>query len=752
MNKSKYSLGNFVERTIPWLVLTLLLLFTYAKFFEHPYAGFRVNSDGYVLYIFVEQNAKPALELNDRLIQAGSLRWADFKSDYRKLIFENVQPGEIVLLTIQHAGEEITIPWKYPGPNRGEIADLLINEGWLAYVFWLCGTLALFSLRPRDERWRLMIAFNYLTAIWLTVGSGVSLYHIWGSPLILRMSIWFCIPVYLRFHWLFPRKLTAIPTFITLTCFTIPAILSILEWFQILPVNLYLYGFLIAVAGSLLFFIAHFIFQPDVRNDLRLIMFVTALAFLPAILIGVIAAFISIPGAAGVGLVGLPILPIAYLYGVYRRQLGGLEVRVNRFFSIYLFIILLGFMELPLLDALDQVAQISSEALVTSLLAMVLTAAAFIWVYPAFESFIERRFFGITLPSRQLLERYSTHITTSVSILDLTKVLHDEILSSLLIRQFAFLLSDRDNLKLLSILNVEENNLPKNADVPDLQTQAGGYLPPALGMKPPLDWIRLILPLKLGDETIGFWLFGRRDPDDLYAQAEIPILRSLANQTAVALSNILQTQQIKEMYEANILRQEQERLRLARDLHDSVLNELAALVIGSDAPVLSPKIQQTYEMVTERVREIVSDLRPPMLNYGLKLAFDGLADNLMERNLVSTQIAANITANGECRYAETVEINIYRIVQEACQNALRYAHAKHIQIVGTLSTNTIDIAVEDDGIGFVTETNLKLTEMIANKHFGLANMLERADLIGAEIKIDSSPGHGAKIRVLWEAK
>jgi signal transduction histidine kinase len=95
---------------------------------------------------------------------------------------------------------------------------------------------------------------------------------------------------------------------------------------------------------------------------------------------------------------------------------------------------------------------------------------------------------------------------------------------------------------------------------------------------------------------------------------------------------------------------------------------------------------------------------------------------------------------------------LYRIAQEACQNALRYAHAQTIQINATFTPTTIEVAVIDDGVGFVTETNLRLDEMVANKHFGLVNMLERAKLIDAEISIESKPRQGAKVQVRWDAK
>ena len=91
-------------------------------------------------------------------------------------------------------------------------------------------------------------------------------------------------------------------------------------------------------------------------------------------------------------------------------------------------------------------------------------------------------------------------------------------------------------------------------------------------------------------------------------------------------------------------------------------------------------------------------------------------------------------------------------MQEACENSLKYAHAKTIRIIAELSQDRFDIQVEDDGIGFQMERNPRLNEMLANKHFGLVGMLERANLIGAKVDIDSKSGEGTRIRVKWRVK
>ncbi|MDQ3006158.1 MAG: sensor histidine kinase, partial [Chloroflexota bacterium] len=619
----------------------------------------------------------------------------------------------------------------------------------IAYFFWLAGTLSVMLIRPQNKRWLLMSGFYFLTAVWLIAGSGVSSSHIWYSALILRIAIWLCVPVYLHLHWVFPRPLGKLPPPLVWIVYGGSIVLAIMQGLQLVPNNLYLFGFLIAVGGSLILLVIHIWHQPSVRRDFRLLLVLAVLALGLPLIWAVVSIFFGIPASLdSAGLLSFPLLPVAYLYAAYRGRLGALELRVNRFIAVYLFLILVGTIGIPLLALADH----QPFTLIIGSTVSILTTLAYVWGFPAFQSFVEKRILGIPLPPKRLLETYTNRITTSNSSAALVRVLETEIIPSLLIRQFVFLQSDHGTLKVLSKLGVDEAQIPTETDMPGLMTPLGVYRSPDLvSGDQPYSWIRLVLPLKLGEETNGFWLFGRRDPDDIYSQLEIPILQSLASQTAIALSNILQTERLKSMYAGNIDRYEQERLRLSRDLHDSIMNEMAALLMREDAPVFSPEFQGAFEALTERLREIVTDLRPPSLTFGLKPALEDLADGLSERNREKVKIVVGIQADGEWRYPDKVENHLYRIVQEACGNALKYAHAKTIRITGKLSRQKIELTVEDDGVGFDAESKPNLDETHASKHYGLTGMHERASLTGAEVHIDSKPSGGTRIRVIWES-
>jgi signal transduction histidine kinase len=201
------------------------------------------------------------------------------------------------------------------------------------------------------------------------------------------------------------------------------------------------------------------------------------------------------------------------------------------------------------------------------------------------------------------------------------------------------------------------------------------------------------------------------------------------------------------MYQANVDRYEQERHRLALDLHDSVLNEMAALLMILDPAAQTPGFQKAYDALSQRVREIVTELRPPMLNFGLKLGLEEFADNLMERNKDTVEINVTIQGDEDVRYSQSVEHHIYRMVQEACENAVRHGQARHIHLSGALAVNHLNLFIEDDGHGFDASSSLRLDHLLAHKHFGLAGIVERALLIEAEVKIDSASGKGTRITI-----
>ena len=749
MKNNKLQLVALIEYGLPLAILAILILCTFLKFSQHPYMGFRPDSSGHIQRIFVEQPTPPLLQQGDQLVSIGSWLWSDFQKNLRQPFFAEIIPGNTVDLLIKRDEHQITVPWKFPNLDAQvlERNDLTVNEGWLSFIFWLAGTLTLLVLRPKDEPWRLMVAFNYITALWVAIGSGLSFYHIGEAAILLRIVVWFSVPVYLHLHWVYPKPFPKL-SWAAWGGYLIAFVLAVLEWFQRMPTSLYLLGFLVGVSGSVFLLIAHAIWQPQTRRDLRILLIAALLSLIPSMLAGISGVFNNETFRAGAATIGLPFLPLAYFYAAFRRQLGESELRVNRLVAIYIFMIVLGLVLFILAQWADTWINWKEAPIFTEIIAALLTAMISILIFPGFQAFIEKRLLGIRLPPAEFQEESSARIVTSLSSADLQDRIRDEILPSLLVRQFAALQFDEHSApKVILAVGLEDEQLPNEAERQDLISTAGKYRAPALLKKgQPCPWVRLVLPLKVGDQLTGLWLFGRRDPDDVYSQLEIPTLQSLANQTAIAQSNFLKTEHIKAQNLANISRHEEERQSLALELHDSVLNQIASLTMGSDLP-LPPSFQENYDQLIQRVREIIGNLRPPMLNYGLKLALEGLADQLAEHN---DTIKITMEVQGNERYPQNIEQHLFRIIQEACSNAIRHAQATNIKISGHLNPEQIELQVEDDGIGFQIKNVSGLDALLVNKHFGLAGMRERGELIGAKVNISSEQNEGTQIQVIWE--
>jgi hypothetical protein len=473
----KAPLRRLLEYGLPSFVFLILAAYSYALVFEIPYIGLDFNpGDGRVTGIFSEVSSSQKIQPGDRLLQVGAVTWEAYSQDKRQPLFGDVQPGDVVSLLLLHEDRENNVLWVIPGPGLAEILDR-ISTLWLPYLFWVAGTATLYVVRPKDMRWRLLVAFNYLTAIWLMTGL-VSIGAVWQSAIVMRALIGLCLPVYLHLHWEFPRPLGHIPAPLLWSCYFVGVVLAGLEWFQLMPPTAYFYGFALALVGSVVLLFVHSIAQPDQRRDLRVLAIAGGIIILPTVVVGTVAAnLLDIPLWFGWGaLLSLPALPGAYIYVIYRRQLGGLELRANRVITLYIFLILL-FMVSTLAVLVENHWIKDRGVLISIELALALLAGLVIaTTYNRFQRGVERFVLGMPLPPTHLLETYSSRITTSLSAESLIFLLRDEILPSILVGQSALLWLKEDHLLTpLYLKGVGVNRLPTLDDIPALIEQPGKY-------------------------------------------------------------------------------------------------------------------------------------------------------------------------------------------------------------------------------------------------------------------------------------
>ncbi len=204
--------------------------------------------------------------------------------------------------------------------------------------------------------------------------------------------------------------------------------------------------------------------------------------------------------------------------------------------------------------------------------------------------------------------------------------------------------------------------------------------------------------------------------------------------------------------------QEEERRRLARELHDDTLQalialqqrvQLAQLEMKPAAKASAPQdaglgeVASLTERTIENLRRVTRDLRPVYLeDLGLVPALEMLARETGQASGIDCTFQRRGT---ERRLSPAVELALYRMAQEACSNITRHARAKHASVEIDYGRSEITLQVQDDGLGFDLASNT--ARFAASDHFGLLGLRERAELIGASLDIRTSPGKGTRILV-----
>lgn len=203
--------------------------------------------------------------------------------------------------------------------------------------------------------------------------------------------------------------------------------------------------------------------------------------------------------------------------------------------------------------------------------------------------------------------------------------------------------------------------------------------------------------------------------------------------------------------------QEEERRRLSRELHDGPLQELSATMYDTmvseklvnrdpDGAIGNiQKIRRDLRRTMSNIRQLIFDIRPMALeDQGLVGAINELCANLSERNVLTT----NFTTSGEeYKFPMHTQTAIFRIVQEALNNTAHHAGVKEAKVVIRYTDKALEIMVEDKGKGFNIAERCRETRDI-DDHFGIISMKERADLVGAKLKITSEIGKGTKVNLI----
>ncbi|MBN1641285.1 MAG: GAF domain-containing protein [Anaerolineae bacterium] len=254
------------------------------------------------------------------------------------------------------------------------------------------------------------------------------------------------------------------------------------------------------------------------------------------------------------------------------------------------------------------------------------------------------------------------------------------------------------------------------------------------------------IPLVIGDQVYGGLGFYYAQPQ-AFSDEQVRLATTFAEQAALAIENA----QLRERAAQSAA--QAERNRLARELHDAVTQTLfSATMIAEVLPRLWDRrpeegrrrldeLRDLTRGALAEMRALLLELRPSAL---AEAPLDDLLRQLGEAIAGRARVRVDVSVEGACEVPQEAKIALYRIAQEALNNVAKHAHARSAAVRLCCEPGQAALTIADDGVGFDLAR-------APQDHFGLGNMRERAEAIGATLEVRTGPARGTQVAVTWEA-
>jgi signal transduction histidine kinase len=246
---------------------------------------------------------------------------------------------------------------------------------------------------------------------------------------------------------------------------------------------------------------------------------------------------------------------------------------------------------------------------------------------------------------------------------------------------------------------------------------------------------------------------------------ELTLLKGIANGAALAITNarLYTALRLQEKIRADLLHQvigaqEDERMRISRELHDETSQSLTALLVGLDTINIAAQsdisrieghirdLKSITEDMLSNIHRLIADLRPSLLDdLGLEAAIEWFGDQRLKPYGLSFHLLEHTL---EERLPSPVETALFRIVQEGLTNIVRHANANSVAVRLVQEQGLVMLEISDDGVGFDPQQFEALEH--GGRGLGLLGMRERAEILGGAFELESAIGKGTTVRIRFQ--
>lgn len=742
-----------------------------------PTIGVQWNNTGVIESQAVDALTAAPLTTQDVILAVNGVRVSELRSG----LPDTVAIGDTVAITYQRNGQTFTRTFTARGPRLEEMLESAIGLP-TATVAWLVGAILLLQTStPHDQRRTAYItgAFFVLAAVPFAAG-GIAQYGPVWLYRVYSTGFWALGALGTLAHIRFPRPYRIAKNRVALVFIALVAVAGTL-WGALAPTTFdgainrtaHTSGFAwfaLNLALWIILLVWSWGRSPTLgeRRQLGVVAVGGILAlgpFLGVLVLPYLLRLPEIPGATYT-LVSVALLPIAYGYAILRFRKMAQDRRMARlivyaYTAVIVVIVFFLVMAFPGFKDIPRQSMIWIAALIGGVVAGPLMQAIDRW--------LSWLLFGRWTQPLQVAGDAMSAIDLRVERHDLSSQVREIISRQLQIHDSAVLLLDRDN----RLYDPENSGLARAAE--GIRVQDGSVLWRGLAdnvwvrefdeirsallasgeqraiLKVP--WARAVLPLRMDKKLTGLILVGYRTGVTFYDIDELIVLQLVAMSAAAAFHRRKLFIDLEgERDQASMLSQQimsvrgEERKRVARDLHDDIIQPLIAHSYGLavlEAPT-APGLRDNTLQLVEKIRGICAELRDPTLDtLGLGAAVRASVAAFQMRTQRKAELIVDQDPNASV--PDAVASAALGVLQEALSNADKHSEARTIQVRVAIQPDVVRLNVRDDGRGFdVAEARKRAAR---TNHFGLLGADERVAAVGGAISVQSLPGHGTNIDV-----
>jgi signal transduction histidine kinase len=578
-------------------------------------------------------------------------------------------------------------------------------------------------------------------------------------------------PCFLRFFMVFPAYRGSWR--IHAAIFVLPIIVSLLGMLALGYPPLYevaaplrLIVLLGYIAAGVFLILYSLIRRQSTDNGIAILGFGTIASILPFLLLYIIPMlFLRHPLLdSEYAILPLALLPMSFAYAILRHNVLNVPLIQRWLVHGTLYVGMVALYTFAIIQAVTNwFAKLLSAPFISAgiiALLVIFTVITFQWLYKRICRLLDHVFFKDSYDYYSVLQDLSRDLSTARDIDTLGVDLLRTFWELVNVEFAALLLRDQQNQKdlhlhaivgvghsgLSTALTKIESIIPEMSSITSLSVE---------------DQSILAVPLRVHNFIVGYICLGPKVRGEPFRTQDRDLLNTLSAQIAAIIRN---TQLVDDLrLKVNALDaltarlqhvQEEERIRMAADIHDEPLQTALHLqrqlvsTAHCDEQILP--IVPLSQMLIDQLRTVCTTMRPVALDdLGLSAALDALAQEQSVRRGVPIILDIDATIN-DLVIPNAIELVLYRAAQEAINNCLRHAHPQTIRINLSHEDDFVKLLVVDDGQGFVVP--VQLNSLVVQGHLGLIGMHERVQRIGGKLDVVSKPGRGTVVHLMIPLK